>query len=80
MQRLIYDTFDDKVGVTSGINVQMWEHARVRFDVWGFGGQRQYAHIQSSTARDAPFLLCQTHEWSSRTMQPRDHCALSQPD
>jgi GTPase SAR1 family protein len=22
MQRLIYDTFDDKVGVTNGINVQ----------------------------------------------------------
>jgi hypothetical protein len=30
MQRLTYDTFDDKVGVTDGINVQAWEHARVR--------------------------------------------------
>jgi hypothetical protein len=29
--------------VTHGINV-MWEHARVHFDVWGFGGQREYTH------------------------------------
>jgi GTPase SAR1 family protein len=43
IQRLIYDIFDDKVDLTDGINVQAWEHAGVRFDVWDFG-------IQSSTA------------------------------
>jgi GTPase SAR1 family protein len=48
MQRLIYDTFDDKAGTTDGISMQMWEHARVRFDVWVSENTRTPIH--SSTA------------------------------
>jgi hypothetical protein len=33
-----------KWALTDGINVQAWEHAGVYFDVWDFGGQREYAH------------------------------------
>jgi GTPase SAR1 family protein len=68
MQRLIYDTFDDKVGLTDGIDVQAWEHAGVRFDMWD--------HPTFSSVR-CIFLVV---EWSSRTKQPRVTAALSQPD